>query len=153
MDSKDLQTDTHHAGLRAWARGQCNVEAATEVLIRSSGGRFALPGNSWIEPDSSGGYWIDFSKIVDNAGVLSGGESRILMVAASIGCGEPVDLNWALTSLDRASLALMLAAIAHAGGSHEHTEFLPTRTEEGLTSINLASPRLALGPLFDWPAD
>lgn len=48
----------------------------------------------------------------------SGGERRILRIAASLSCGIPVDLRDALTGLDESNLALTAAAVRNATGSH-----------------------------------
>jgi hypothetical protein len=50
--------------------------------------------------------------------VGSGGEVQVLRAAASIADGSPVDLGDLAAGLDRDGLALVLAAVAHAGGSH-----------------------------------
>jgi hypothetical protein len=47
----------------------------------------------------------------------SGGERRILLIAASLSGGIPVDLRDALTGLDATNLALTAAAVRHATGS------------------------------------
>jgi hypothetical protein len=44
-------------------------------------------------------------------------------IAASLIGDEPVNLSDAVTGLDRPSLTLVLAAIAHANGSHEQSGF------------------------------
>jgi hypothetical protein len=51
-------------------------------------------------------------------GVLpcSGGEGRVLRIAASIGGGVPVDLREAVTGLDEANAVLAAAAVLHAAG-------------------------------------
>jgi hypothetical protein len=59
----------------------------------------------------------------DNYGALSGGETRLLRIAASLLDGPPVDLNGSLAGLDRQHCQLVLAAIAHASGSHEHSQW------------------------------
>ena len=46
----------------------------------------------------------------------SGGEHRILRIAASLAEGIPVDLRDALTGLDETNLDLVTAAVLHAGG-------------------------------------
>ncbi len=46
----------------------------------------------------------------------SGGEGRILRLAASIAEGIPVDLREALTGLDKANSGLAAAAVLHAAG-------------------------------------
>ena len=96
--------------------------------------------------------WVNFAAIPDHIGALSGGEQRLLMIAASLGAdNEPVDLSYAVSGLNRATLTLVLAAISHAAGSQQHTEFLPSLSDNGTLIISLESPRLELGPLFPWP--
>ncbi len=51
----------------------------------------------------------------------SGGENRILRLAASIAVGIPVDLNHALSSLDEASISLITRAARHANGQRPLT--------------------------------
>lgn len=47
--------------------------------------------------------------------MLSGGERRVLTIAASLASSDhPVDLRDAIISLDAASAAIVLAALAHA---------------------------------------
>lgn len=119
---------THADDLRAWARGMYTTEAATELLLRAFGGKFAAPGNPWIhrstEPEgpSQVSAWIDFAAIPDEVGPLSGGERRFLMLAASLAEDVPVVLGDLVSGLDRENLDLVLAAIAHAGGSHQHSD-------------------------------
>ena len=113
-----------HDQLRAWAKGMYTTEAATELLIRAFDGRFAEPGNAWIQPTQTG-YWVDFTGISGHIGALSGGEQRLLRIAASIGSSDvQVNLSDGITGLDRKTLHLVLAAIAHAGGSHEQTDVI-----------------------------
>jgi hypothetical protein len=54
-----------------------------------------------------------------NAGRLtcSGGERRILAIAASMAGGVPVDLQDALTGLDASNLGLVAEAVRHSAGS------------------------------------
>lgn len=119
-------TIDHFDDLRAWARGSYTAEAATELLIRGFDGRFAAPGNPWIHKNaSSGARWIDFAHIPEHVKELSGGESRYLRLVASIAAVKvSVDLGEVLPGLDRQLLDLVLAAIAHAAGSHEHSGFI-----------------------------
>lgn len=113
-------TNLHHAALRRTAKGQYDIEAATELLIRAFNGRFAASGKPWVEAGSSGPY-IDFEAIPEHTGGLSGGEYRFLMIAASIGGGAMIRLSDTISGIDRAVVDLVLAAIAHASGSHEHS--------------------------------
>ena len=141
--------------LRAWARGLYPLEAAVELLIRFNGpcGSPLLTG-PWIAHDASRDrFWFNADTALAGAGQLSGGERRTLTIAASL--AEPdvsVDLFDALPGLDREHLALVLAAVAHAGGSHEHSVIVPDPegSWQSADDVRLASRRL--GPLYDWPA-
>lgn len=113
-----------HVGLRSWAKGLYPLEAAVELLVRASDGRFANPGYPWIQPcDQPGWWWLDHEAITDdNLCALSGGEQRILRIVASLAGGTPVNLYAELPGLDRELMSLALAAMAHANGSHEHAD-------------------------------
>lgn len=107
--------------LRAWAKGSYPLEAAVELLVRAFGGRFADAGNPWIKEAGGDRSWLDADAITDKAiGGLSGGERRLLRIARSMAGGEPVNLNDDIPGLGRGCVQLVLAAIAHAAGSHEH---------------------------------
>ena len=113
-----VPTNQAHERLRAWAAGDLALEAATELMITAFNGRFALPDWPWMHPTVQG-QWIDFSTIPVQIGALSGGEQRLLRIAASIGSPHTtVNLNDCLTGLDRTSLQLVLKAVANAGGDH-----------------------------------
>lgn len=114
-----MTTDTATA-LREWARGMFTTEAATELLIESFRGRFAALGNPWVRPGDDNGAWIDFDAIPSQVGGLSSGERALLLIAASIGGSTQVNLGDGVCSLDRRHLGLVLAALAHASGSHRH---------------------------------
>ncbi|TRW44387.1 hypothetical protein [Georgenia yuyongxinii] len=143
-------------GLRQWARGDYGTEAAVELLVRADGGRWGAPARPWIRlsDDGDGRWWVDWDALATEGagGPFSGGERRYLAIAASIGDGHPVDLRDA-TSLDRPLLALVLAAIAHAGGSHQHPIMRPRviTTRNGRTlEMDWPTSELA-GPLVAWP--
>lgn len=114
-----------HAALRAWARGIYPTEAAVELLIRSE---LAHTGDPWVQPgDDAGWWWLDFealSAALEQGTHHSGGERRVLAIVASLGGHSPggFALGDALPGLDRTHLGLVLAAVAHAGGSHEHRD-------------------------------
>lgn len=136
---------THEDRLRAWARFSYSTSAATELLIRAFHGKFAKPGNPWIrtDPDQT---WVDFEILPDNIGVLSSGERRLLMLAASLAdVGVEVNLGDMLPGLDREVLDLVLAASAHAAGSHEHSGILTNA--DGSQSFE------RLATLYPWPAE
>jgi|GEM_PF-5391216 len=66
---------------------------------------------------------------------LSGGEQRLLRIAASIGSDDAtINLGDCLTGLDRPTLHLVLAAVAHAAGGHEHREV--TRHPDGTITVS-----------------
>jgi len=142
---------THADELRAWARGMYTTEAATELLLRAFGGKFAAPGNPWVhtstEPEgpSQVRAWIDFAAIPEQAGALSGGERRFLLLAASLAEDVPVALGDLVSGLDRENLDLVLAAIAHAGGSHQHSDV--RFNEDGSMSLGKGY----LDSLHPWP--
>lgn len=74
-------------------------------------------------PDAYDG--LDVEEITEDAiGDLSGGERRLVRLVASLGGGRPVDL-YENVSVDRPTVALVLAAIAHAAGTHEHSDVIP----------------------------
>jgi hypothetical protein len=50
--------------------------------------------------------------------------------------------------LDRRSLALVLAAIAHAGGSHEHSRVIVEDDEDGVPVLKGSERRSSL---YSWP--
>lgn len=133
-------------GLRRWARGAYAEEAAVEMIARAFGGRFASTAYPWVRRcDRPGWYWLDGEPLIHDTGALSGGEGRLLAVAGALVSGAPVrDLAGVMSGLDRDNLQLVLAAFAHAGGSHEHSG---TSVRDG----RLIWRRL--GPLVDWPAE
>lgn len=113
--------------LRACARGIRPLEAGTGLLIDCG---------SWLHRDDFTSRFITTgTSISDGATVLavtdweaaiaalhagelpaSGGERRMLLIAASIAGGTPVSLNDALTGIDRRNANLVVNAIAHATG-------------------------------------
>ena len=133
-------------GLRSWSRGDYAEEAGVELLVRAFAGRFIDPNWPWIRPcDRAGWYWVDTDSIPANWGVLSGGERRVLSVAAALIGDLPLDdLGTTLAGLDRTNLELVLAAVSHAGGSHQHS---------GLADDDGQLRLLRLPALFGWPAE
>lgn len=148
-------TTAVHA-LRAWARGIYPTEAAVEVLIRSG---MVSTGDRWVQPgDDPGWWWIDFEELaraLDEGTPHSGGERRLLSIAASLGGHTPEGFRLAdaLPGLDRRHLALVLAAVAHAGGSHEHhdTSALENAAAAGLPLDRSMLAGEPLGSLYPWP--
>jgi len=112
-----------HEALRRWAKGLYPLEAGVELLVGAFGGRFANPGQPWVQQsDDPGWWWIDVEQMnEDNYGALSGGETRLLRIAGSLLGGPPVDLSRNLAGLDREHLQLVLVAAAHASGVQERS--------------------------------
>jgi hypothetical protein len=136
----------HSESLRSWAKGSYPYEAAVELLLRGFNGKYATPGNKWVlDPDDR--PWIDFEALgveADN-GPYSGGERRFLLLAASIAGDGPVVLGDVLPGLDRVNVDLVLAACAHAAGSHEHSDLVMLPNGQGRFD--------RLPTLYPWPAN
>ena len=114
--SSDLEVS-----LRAWARGMYTTEAAAELLIRAG---HARPGAPWLVDAGDGRTGIEPTRLLASTGTMSGGERRLVDVALSLLSNDhPVDLGDAISGLDRHGVDLVLAALAHASGSHEHSGF------------------------------
>jgi hypothetical protein len=115
------------AELRAYANGLYTAEAGCELLINHATwlhraefrDQFVHTGPS-ITDNTTPMAHIDWSGAVAalDTGPLpcSGGESRILRIAASLADGIPVKLGDALTGLDHANLNLVVQAVRHAAG-------------------------------------
>ena len=146
--------DVESALLRA-AVGDYAAEAAV-LLLANSGpwlSRLQAAGLIDIALDgdaADGGPWAavlwgDLDRAL-RTGRLTGssGELRLLRAAASLADGQPVDLADVTAGVDREQLTLLLAAVAHAAGSHEHHDLL--RDDDG----HEHDGRL-LGPVVAWP--
>jgi hypothetical protein len=111
--------------IRAWAKGWLPTEAAAELLI---GHRAWLLREDFLQVAVES-RWdayrdrvvaaVDFAAAADAVqGVLpcSGGERQVLLIAASIAEGIPVDLREAALCMDAASAARAARAVCHAAG-------------------------------------
>jgi hypothetical protein len=110
--------------LVAHAAGLCCEEAAVGLLI---GHRRWLCRKDFLgECVQVGVAGVDVFACVDWAGAVaalkagrlacSGSERRVLLLAASLAEGAPVDLSDVLTGLDEATAGLVVDVIAHAAG-------------------------------------
>jgi ADP-ribose pyrophosphatase YjhB (NUDIX family) len=111
--------------LRAWASGIYPDEAACDLLINQATwlarsdfrDHFTHPGTS---PGDAELASIDWPAAITalNEGSLpcSGGEERILRLAASLGDGLPVNLRDATTGIDTRNAELLSQAVLHANG-------------------------------------
>lgn len=139
-------------GLRHWAKGIYPLEAGIELLLRAFGGRFARPGYPWVQPTDDGSYYLDVDQLTeDTIGGLSGGEQRVLRIAASLLGGSPVSLHEEIPGVDREHVVLVLAAIAHAAGSHEHAGDLVADLQGRYISNGIRMSFARLGSLYPWP--
>ena len=154
MDATGI--DATDQGLRAWAQGVYPQEAAVELLIRTGWTRRCAFKDEVVN-DDNGRPWLDWDRlkpILDGdmpSAILaaSGGELRVLRLAHSIAAG---DLGTLLPGLDRTATALVLAAVAHANGSHEHNGALEQNPNGRL--VDKTGNRFtvaALGSLHPWP--
>jgi hypothetical protein len=137
--------DVESALLRA-AVGDYALEAA--VLLLANGGcwlprlqaagliAIALDGDAADGGPWAAVQWTDLDRALRSGRIGgSSGELRLLRTAASLADGQPVDLADLTAGVDREELSLVLAALAHAAGSHEH------RTDDGEL----------VGPVVAWP--
>ena len=117
------------AALRACAAGLYHSEAGTELLIRHGTflarpdfAAFICEDTSFADGTPMAAIDWDAAITALNVGELpcSGGERRILQLAASLGAGIPVNLSDAITGLDRRNLSHLLAAIRHTAGERPH---------------------------------
>ena len=154
------EVDDLDDALREWARGVYTEEAAVELLIRSGWTR----RTSFLD-DVVVGYqepgahpWVDWELLGQiltgdrDSGILaaSGGELRVLRIAHSLAAGE---LGALVPGLDRDVTAMVLAAVAHANGSHEHSG-APTPDPAGRLVDPGSGKRFSfalLPPLHPWP--
>jgi hypothetical protein len=110
------------AALRAAAEGLYALEAATGLIIAHG---------SWLARDDftrfiyhgAGTAAIDWEAAVAtlDAGELpsSGGEKRMLRLAASLADQAPVSLGEAITGIDERNVGLLIRAIRDASGQHQ----------------------------------
>jgi hypothetical protein len=148
----DLDLDEVEVALLRAAVGDYAAEAA--VLLLANDGywlaRLRAGGLITVEAEPVGGrLWARIEWVELDAGLaagrLTGGreELAVLRVAASLADGRPVDLADVAIALDRRRLGLVLAALAHAAGSHDHRAPAPVGPGPD------ADERL--GPLIAWP--
>ena len=125
-----MTADELATALRACAAGLYPLEAGVRLLIAQDvflnrgdfTGRFVQHGIS-ITDGVTEMAEIDWDAVIAalDAGELpcSGGERRILRLAASLAGGIPVDLRDSVTSLDQRNIHLLISAIGHASGHRQ----------------------------------
>jgi hypothetical protein len=144
--------DVENALVRG-AVGDYADEAAVLLLLNFGHWltQLASAGLITLMPETEGeGLWAQIAwpdlepALADSLLVGSSGQQRVLRAAASIADASPVDLGDLAAGLDRRALTLVLAAIAHAAGSHEHHH--TPRYPDGVPH-----PGDRLPPLVPWP--
>ncbi len=160
-----LSGDELREALLRTASGVYTSEAAIRLLLAHGSWPVRLDGAGLItvsEATTAAGsnscyadvLWEEAIATIDAGNVSwgSGSEIRVLRIAASLATGIPVDLGDAVTELDRQNLGLVLAALSHANGSHEHKDYAAERPGDGRPVVITAdTPMLKLGPVFGWP--
>jgi hypothetical protein len=124
------------AALRAHAVGLWCAEAAVELLIGHGVWlhrprfveRFVRVQAEPAVVGKTALAWVDWHAAADAVAsgqvVCSAGEGRILLIAASIAKGVPLDLGDAVTGLDALNSVLVACAVLAAGGHHGAAEDL-----------------------------
>jgi hypothetical protein len=116
--------------LRAGARGLCADEASVELVI---GHAVFLRRDDFCDPfidtsitDGTELAATDWPAAINalDAGELpcSGGEERMLRLAASLADGPPVSLRDVLTGIDAQSIKLVIRAVLHTAGQRPSPE-------------------------------
>jgi ADP-ribose pyrophosphatase YjhB (NUDIX family) len=125
-------TDPPLAGqLRAWARGIYPDEAGVELLIGHGVflHRADFTSRFITTPASSDGTplavidWPAGIAALDGSLPCSGGENRMLRLAASLAAGIPLSLRDALTGIDGRGTQLVVQAVLHASGHRPSSGF------------------------------
>jgi hypothetical protein len=119
-----VNTDHLAAALRACAAGLLPLEAGTEFLIANGTflhrddftSRFIDHGTSGGTPMAAIDWEATITALANGDLPCSGGERRILQLAASIAAGTPVSLRDTVTGLDQDNTARLLTAIQRAAG-------------------------------------
>jgi hypothetical protein len=115
--------------LRACAAGIYPAEAGVALLIGHGTflrrddftTRFIEHGTSGATPMAAIDWDAAITAIANGDLPCSGGERRILQLAASLAAGTPVSLHDTVTGLDDANIALFITAIGHASGNDRKT--------------------------------
>jgi hypothetical protein len=113
------------AALRAAAAGLHPDQAGTELLISHGHFLHRADFTRYLHTTTTGGAplaWIDWDAAIAALGhgqlPASGGERRILQLAASLAAGHPPSLRDTIPGLDHRNLHLVTTAIRHAAGQH-----------------------------------
>ena len=110
--------------LRAWARGIYPDEAGVELLIDHATflhradftSRFITTTSSSDSIGLAAVDWVAAITALEASLPCSGGEQRMLRLAASLAGGIPVNLRDALTGIDDCGIQHVIKAVQHASG-------------------------------------
>ena len=121
------------AALRAGAEGLYALEAATGLII-AHGTWLAREDFACFIHHGTGTAAIDWDAAIGalDAGRLpsSGGERRMLRLAASLADQAPVSLGDSVTGIDDRNVALLVKAIRHASGQRQFHLAPLTRSQD-----------------------
>lgn len=110
--------DDRLEALRSWAQGDLALAASIELLGTAQDGR--LLGGPWVRQVEADRLCFDADTAAAESGALSGGERRVLAIAASLASSDhPVALGDAITGLDPDAFDAVLDALALAGGADQ----------------------------------
>jgi hypothetical protein len=154
-------------GLRVAAAGSYPAEAAVELLIRHQGWLMRpefVATCVYALDDEGQALAVDWAAVVENVAEADAppADRTVARIAAQLGA-DPFDpeaaqavstvgsLALLLASLNRSQVDLVLAAISHAAGTHDHVEHIGEPGEAGEWRVTPTSPRLRPGPLHRWP--
>lgn len=166
LDPLSLSVSTRGLALRRGAVGPHPVEAATELLVRH---RRWLTRSAFVQAcvrvvdEVDGTLTVDWDAARAHADTapVPPADRAVLHIAVQLadGVGDQPDppaarppLGSLLPVLQRDEVDLVLAAVAHASGTHHHVEHVGEPTASGEWRITDTSPRFLLGSLHPWPA-
>jgi ADP-ribose pyrophosphatase YjhB (NUDIX family) len=117
--------------LRAWARGIYPDEAGVELLIGHATfllradftARFISTTSSSNGTDLAAVDWLAAITALGTGLPCSGGEQRMLRLAASLAGGIPVSLRDTLAGIDDHGIQLVIKAVLHASGQQPSAGF------------------------------
>jgi hypothetical protein len=117
-----MTTSPLHAALRAGADGLYALEAGTGLIIAHGAWAERCDFGCFIH-HGTGTAAIDWEAVITalDAGLLpgSGGEKRMLRLAASLAGDIPVRLGDAVTGIDQRNTGLLVKAVFHAAGQRQ----------------------------------
>lgn len=167
VDPSILTVTELTTGLRAGAAGTHATEAAVELLIRHwrwlTRPDFVRACVEHVDGAPDPVLSVDWQAARTHAESTAAPESEraVVLIAAQIGTlpgaehGIPdtyPSLGWLIPSLGRMDVDLVLAAISHAGGTHDDVEHLEELGMTGERGVTPSSVRLIPGAVHPWPA-